>query len=152
MEEVEIFLHQKDPKHDIFAMLVALRNNLDVIQHPTIFKSLGDVVPWNETYPYSSLPSDHSRTFGDLTPQPSEIWYAFYPGSRRGGQPESMSSERRYSEPWSNTLSVENGTEGADRWSQKEERPMVGRGGMRLPFALICVRISESWHIIARGQ
>jgi hypothetical protein len=45
MEEVEIFLHQKDPKHDIFAMLVALRNNLDVIQHPTIFKSLGDVVP-----------------------------------------------------------------------------------------------------------
>jgi hypothetical protein len=33
-EEGEIFLHQKDPKHDI-EWLVALRNILEVIQDPT---------------------------------------------------------------------------------------------------------------------
>jgi hypothetical protein len=76
-----------------------------------------------------------------------------------------MSSERRYSEPWSNTLSVENGTEGGGDTSEGAEltageggepMPMVGtgqwadsqrqtrRGGMRLPFAPICVRIPES--------
>jgi hypothetical protein len=71
--------------------------------------------PFSTEMKPTPIPARHLAThghFGDLThlehrrsDTPSIL-------VRGGGWPESMSSERRYSEPWSNTLSVENGTEG----------------------------------------